>query len=328
MLQTSFTKLTGCRVPIQLAAMPVVSLELATSVAKAGGLAMFSGLRASATYLADMLDQVAARTGARAGVNFIIRFLDKETLKTVAPRASVVEFFYGDPDPALVELAHAGGALACWHIGSREEAVAAERAGCDLIAAQGIEAGGHVRGSIGLFPLLAQVLDAVQIPVIASGGIGTARSMAAALAAGAAAVRVGTRFLAAQEADTHPAYLEALIHARAEDTVLTETFSVGWPDAPHRVLRSCMEAVKSFPGEMVGEGAIGESKYPVPRLAPPTPNRATIGEIGAMALYAGHSVDAVKRVQPAVEIVRELSEGAERLLAAWAPSGGIRSMST
>ena len=101
---------------------------------------MFSGLRASATYLADMLDQVAARTGARAGVNFIIRFLDKETLKTVAPRASVVEFFYGDPDPALVELAHGGGALTCWHIGSKEEAVAAERAGCDLIAAQGIEA--------------------------------------------------------------------------------------------------------------------------------------------------------------------------------------------
>ena len=291
MLHTSFTKLTGCRVPLQLAPMPVVSLKLATSVAEAGGLAMFSGLRASATYLADMLDQVAARTGARAGVNFIIRFLDKETLKTVAPRASVVEFFYGDPDPALVELAHAGGALACWHIGSKEEAVAAERAGCDLIAAQGIEAGGHVRGSIGLFPLLAQVLDAVQIPVIASGGIGTARSMAAALAAGAAAVRVGTRFLAAQEADTHPAYLEALIHARAEDTVLTETFSVGWPDAPHRVLRSCMEAVKSFPGEMVGEGAIGGQKYSVPRFAGPTPNRATVGEIGAMALYAGHSVE-------------------------------------
>ena len=319
MLHTSFTKLTGCRVPLQLAPMPVVSLKLATSVAEAGGLAMFSGLRASATYLADMLDQVAARTGARAGVNFIIRFLDKETLKTVAPRASVVEFFYGDPDPALVELAHGGGALTCWHIGSKEEAVAAERAGCDLIAAQGIEAGGHVRGTIGLFPLLAQVLEAVRIPVIASGGIGTARSMAAALAAGAAAVRVGTRFLAAQEADTHPAYLEALIHARAEDTVLTETFSVGWPNAPHRVLRSCVEAVKSFRGEMVGEGAIGGQKYSVPRLAGPTPNRATVGEIGAMALYAGHSVDAVRRTQPAAEIVRELSEGAERLLAAWAP---------
>ena len=318
MLRTAFTGLTGCRVPIQLAPMPVVSLELATAVAEAGGLAMFSGLRSSAAYLVDMLDKVASRTGARAGVNFIIRFLDTETVKAVAPRASVVEFFYGDPDRMLVELAHAGGALACWHVGSREEAAAAERAGCDLIAAQGIEAGGHVRGSVGLFPLLEEVLDAVRIPVIASGGVGTARSMAAALAAGAAAVRIGTRFLAAREADAHPAYVEALIRARAEDTILTETFSVNWPDAPHRVLRSCVDAAKSFSGAMVGEGAIGGSKYPVPRFAPPTPNRATVGEISAMALYAGHSVDAVRRVQPAAEIVRELSEGAERLLRAWA----------
>ncbi|KPK18311.1 MAG: hypothetical protein AMJ67_10605 [Betaproteobacteria bacterium SG8_41] len=318
MLRTAFTGLTGCRVPIQLAPMPVVSLELATAVAEAGGLAMFSGLRSSAAYLVDMLDKVASRTGARAGVNFIIRFLDTETVKAVAPRASVVEFFYGDPDRMLVELAHAGGALACWHVGSREEAAAAERAGCDLIAAQGIEAGGHVRGSVGLFPLLGEVLDAVRIPVIASGGVGTARSMAAALAAGAAAVRIGTRFLAAREADAHPAYVEALIRARAEDTILTETFSVNWPDAPHRVLRSCVDAAKSFSGAMVGEGAIGGSKYPVPRFAPPTPNRATVGEISAMALYAGHSVDAVRRVQPAAEIVRELSEGAERLLRAWA----------
>ncbi len=318
MLRTAFTGLTGCRVPIQLAPMPVVSLELATAVAEAGGLAMFSGLRSSATYLVDMLDKVASRTGARAGVNFIIRFLDTETVKAAAPHASVVEFFYGDPDRMLVELAHAGGALACWHVGSRQEAAAAERAGCDLIAAQGIEAGGHVRGSVGLFPLLGEVLDAVRIPVIASGGVGTARSMAAALAAGAAAVRIGTRFLAAREADAHPAYVEALIRARAEDTILTETFSVNWPNAPHRVLRSCVDAAKSFSGAMVGEGAIGGSKYPVPRFAPPTPNRATVGEISAMALYAGHSVDAVRRVQPAAEIVRELSEGAERLLRAWA----------
>ncbi len=291
---------------------------LRTAVAEASGLAMFSGLRSSATYLVDMLDKVASRTGARAGVNFIIRFLDTETVKAVAPRASVVEFFYGDPDRMLVELAHAGGALACWHVGSRQEAAAAERAGCDLIAAQGIEAGGHVRGYVGLFPLLGEVLDAIRIPVIASGGVGTARSMAAALAAGAAAVRIGTRFLAAREADAHPAYVEALIRARAEDTILTETFSVNWPNAPHRVLRSCVDAANSFSGAMVGEGAIGGSKYPVPRFAPPTPNRATVGEISAMALYAGHSVDAVRRVQPAAEIVRELSEGAERLLRAWA----------
>ncbi|MET0502843.1 MAG: nitronate monooxygenase [Candidatus Binatia bacterium] len=320
MLSTAFTKLTGCRVPIQLAPMPIVTLELATAVAEAGGLAMVSALRAPTPYLVDMLEKAASRAGAPIGVNFVMPFLNRETLKAVATRAKVVEFFFGDPDPALVELVHTAGALACWHIGSVDEAVAAERAGCDLIAAQGIEAGGHVRGRVGLFPTLGQVLEVVQLPVIASGGIGTAHSMAAALAAGAAAVRVGTRFVAAQESDAHPAYVDALIRARAEDTVLTETFSVGWPDAPHRVLRSCVEAAENFTGDMVGQSARGGATYPVPRFAPNAPKRATVGDIAAMALYAGESVDAVRRIQPAAEIVRELSEGAERLLRTWSSS--------
>jgi NAD(P)H-dependent flavin oxidoreductase YrpB (nitropropane dioxygenase family) len=265
----------------------------------------------------DTLEKAASRTGGPIGVNFVIPFLNRETLKAVASRAKVVELFFGDPDPAIIEEVHAAGALACWHIGSVDEAIAAERAGCDLIAAQGTEAGGHVRGHLGLFPLLGQVLEVVQVPVIASGGIGTAHSMAAALAAGAAAVRVGTRLVAAQESDAHPAYVDALIRARAEDTVLTETFSAGWPNAPHRVLRSCVKAVECFTGDMVGQGARGGATYPVPRFAPPSPNRATVGDIAAMALYAGESVDAVRRIQPAAEIVRELSEGAERLLRTW-----------
>jgi nitronate monooxygenase len=318
MLSTPFTKLTGCRVPLQLAGMPVVTLELAMAVAEAGALPMFSALRAPTPFLTDTLEKAARRTRAPIGVNFLIPFLDKEVLKVAAARARVVEFFYGDPNPGLVDIVHSAGALACWQVGSTDEAIAAERAGCDLIVAQGTEAGGHVRGRVGLFPLLAQVLEAVKVPVIAAGGIGAARSMAAALAAGASAVRVGTRFLAAQESGAHPKYVEALIRARAEDTVLTEAFSVNWPNAPHRVLRSCVEAAESFKGEVVGHGSIGSVTYSIPRLAPPTPSRDTVGEIGAMALYAGHSVDAIQRIQPAAEIVRELSEGAEQLLRAWA----------
>src|SRR5439155_481781 len=83
-------------------------------------------------------------------------------------------------------------------------------------------------------------------PVVAAGGIGSGRAMAASLAAGAAAVRVGTRFVAATEAEAHPAYLEKLIAAEAKDTVLTETFSAGW-NAPHRVLRSSVEAAERIP---------------------------------------------------------------------------------
>src|SRR5207245_1761511 len=164
-----------------------------------------------------------------------------------------VEFFYEDPE--LVEIAHAGGALVSWQTGSGPEAVAAERAGCDLIVAQGTEAGGHVRREIGLLALLGEVLPSIKVPVVAAGGIGTGRAMAAALAAGASAVRVGTRFVAAEEAGTHPAYVEKLIAAEAKDTILTEAFSENWPNAPHRVLRSCVEAVERFQGEFVGETA-------------------------------------------------------------------------
>jgi NAD(P)H-dependent flavin oxidoreductase YrpB (nitropropane dioxygenase family) len=138
--------------------------------------------------------------------------------------------------------------------------------------------------------------------------------MAAALAAGAAAVRVGTRFVAARESSAHPKYVECLIGARAEDTVLTEAYSVMWPDAPHRVLKSCIDVANSLEDDVVGETAVGDVTVPMPRFAAPAPNRETTGNIEAMALYAGQSVDAVRSIQPAAEIVSELSEGAERLL--------------
>src|SRR5215510_15257727 len=112
---------------------------------------------------------------------------------------------------------HEHGALASWQVGSAEEALKAAEVGCDLIVAQGVEAGGHIRGTIGLVGLLCEVLEAVpEIPVLAAGGIGTGRAMAAARAAGADGVRVGTRFVASVEADTHPIYTDALIAANAK----------------------------------------------------------------------------------------------------------------
>src|SRR5262249_4887206 len=192
-----------------------------------------------------------------------------------------------------------------------------KRAGCDLIVAQGTEAGGHVRGRLGLLPLLGAVLDAVDVPVIAAGGIGTARSVAAALAAGADAVRVGTRFVAAAESDAHPGYVDALVGARSEDTVLTEHFAVMWPGAPHRVLRSAVAASEAFPGEVVGEMELFGVRQPIPRSGVPCPTRGTTGETAAMALYAGESVGAVRGVKPAADIVRELIDGAEHLLRRW-----------
>jgi NAD(P)H-dependent flavin oxidoreductase YrpB (nitropropane dioxygenase family) len=142
--------------------------------------------------------------------------------------------------------------------------------------------------------------------------------MAAALAAGADAVRVGTRFVAATESAAHHAYKDALVKAGAEDTVLTEAFSVMWPHAPHRVLRSCVEAAQAFQGETVAEMDLGGTKLAIPRFAVPTPTRTTTGTVEAMALYAGEAVGAVRAVRPAAEILSELADGAEQLLRRWA----------
>jgi NAD(P)H-dependent flavin oxidoreductase YrpB (nitropropane dioxygenase family)/uncharacterized BrkB/YihY/UPF0761 family membrane protein len=314
-ISTRFTELVGCEVPIQQAGMGTASTpELATAVSNAGGLGMLT----AATYdLAADIETTAAAVADRPfGVNFLMPFFDRAVLEAVADRARLVEWFWGEPDAVLVSVAHDAGALAAWQVGSRDEAVAAADAGCDLIIAQGVEAGGHVRGSIGLLPLLDSVLDAVRVPVIAAGGIATGRAVAAVIAAGAAAARVGTRFVATPESGAHPGYKQALVSAEAADTVLTRTFGVWWPDAPHRVLRSAVEAAEALEDEHAGEVSGAGEPMAIPRFAVQPPGRETRGHIEAMALYAGQSVTAVTAITPAAEVVRELATDAERHLRA------------
>lgn len=314
-MRTRFTDLVGCSLPIQLAGMPgVCTPALVTAVADAGGLAMFAMPRHPAAMVAQALDAIKAGTRGAIGFNQLMPFLDREAVAEAAKRVRVVEFFYDAPDGSLVELAHRGGALASWQVGSVAEAQAAERAGCDFVVAQGSEAGGHVRGQTSLLPLLSAVLDAVKIPVVAAGGIGDARAVAAALAAGADAVRVGTRFAATSESGAHPRYVEALIAARPEDTEITETFSMFWPHAPHRVLRSAIEAANRLTDDFVGEAVIAGVRVPLPRFAVMTPLRETSGHIEAMPLYAGESVGCVRAVQPATDVMRELADGARKIL--------------
>ena len=261
----------------------VTTADLVVAVCDAGALGTLAGVAG--------ITEVAERTAAPFAVNFLMPFLEPAAVEVAASHARVVEFFYGDPDPSLVATVQRGGALSAWQVGSVEEARAAEGSGCDFVIAQGQEAGGHVRGTTGLLPLLDGVLSAVGVPVVAAGGIGSARAVAAVLAAGAAAARVGTRFVAAREADTHPAYVEALVAAGPEDTVLTTAFSAFWPDAPHRVLRSSVEA---------GAHIAPSDRSPMP------PTRTTPGEVGDHALYAGESVGSVRTSQPAADIVGEL----------------------
>jgi nitronate monooxygenase len=315
MIATSFTKLVGVSVPIQLAAMPgICTPDLVAAVADAGGLGMLGAPLMPAPVLDGVLEQLSDRTQGVFGVNFLIPFLDPACVSVAARRARVVEFFYGEPDAEWVARAHESGALVSWQVGSPGEAAAAEGAGCDFIVAQGTEAGGHVRGETSLLPLLSAILDAARIPVVAAGGIATARSLAAVLACGSGGARIGTRFVAATESGAHPAYVDALLASSAADTCLTEAFSVMWPDAPHRVLRSAIAAAKALTEEIIGETFLAERAVPVHRLSVIAPTVETTGRIDAMALYAGESVDNVTSVQPAAAIVSELVAGAERLL--------------
>jgi NAD(P)H-dependent flavin oxidoreductase YrpB (nitropropane dioxygenase family) len=316
MLETAFTRLVGCSVPIQLAGMGSINgPELTAAVSAAGA---FGQITFAGTLPKDAearMNRIEEMTSKPFGVNLIIPFFDPAILRMVIPRARVVDFFWGEPDVRLIDQVHAGGALASWQVGSIREAINAEKAGCDFIIAQGIEAGGHIRGRLSLLPLLSAILDAVSVPVLAAGGIGTARSVAAVLFAGAAGARVGTRFIAAEESNAHPEYIRALIAARAEDAVQTTRFEVDCPMCPsqHRVLRSALEAAEALPDEPLGEIDISGERYPIDRFQGTVVSKQVEGRIDAMACYAGQSVGAVRRVQPAGEIVAELAGGAETL---------------
>jgi len=313
MIETRFTQLVGASAPIQVASMPGVStVELVVAVANAGAVGMLGTPTWSPELLDAELARIAKATSGVFGVNFLVPFLDPNCVAVAARRARIVEFFYGEPQRALVDEAHAHGALVSWQVGSQGEALAAESAGCDFIVAQGTEAGGHVRGQTSLLPLLSAVLDTVRIPVLAAGGLATARDLAAVLACGAAGARMGTRFVACSESGAHPDYVKALLAANAEDTCLTEVFSEIWPNAPHRVLCSAVAAAQATKDAIVGETLHGGVATPIPRFSPFVPTAGTTGNIGAMALYAGESVTHVRSVEPAAAIIAKLVSGVER----------------
>jgi nitronate monooxygenase len=311
-MSTRVTALLGCELPIQLAPMGSVSATptLARAVAEAGGHGMYPALALPEAALAQALEGLGPRARA-CGVNFIVPLMQREALELAVERSPYVDFFLDDPDPELVAVVRANGAVCGWQVETADEARAAEAAGCDLVVAKAWESGGRKRvEGPALLPLLDAVLDTVTVPVIAAGGIATARGVAAAIAAGADGVRVGTRFIAAQESDAHPAWIEALLAADATDAVVTRKFNVGLPPTgPSRVLRSSIEAAQMLRHEQAGIVRLAGAEIPVPRFGAQPPTRDSTGTIEAMAFYAGQSTGAVRTRQPAAEIVAELARG-------------------
>src|SRR5215470_12602988 len=304
---TRFTELTGCRVPVQQAPMGSVSTAaLAVAVAEAGGVGSITALGMTAAQVDTALARMTAKTTGVLAANFLTADIDPEAVAAAAARVRIIDFFWADPDPRLVEIAHRGGALACWQVGSADEARAAAEAGCDVVVVQGTEAGGHVRGESPLRPLLDSVLGRVGVPVLAAGGIGDARAFAAALAAGADGVRAGTRFVAAAESGAHPEYKQAVADAGAGSTEITGAFSVcplcaSSPRA--RVLSACVGALRDLDGEVVGEMTTGGQRITLPKGHGLPPGAAVTGHIEAMAMYAGEAAGAISAIEPVAQII-------------------------
>ena len=182
-MHTALTDLVGCRYPLQQAAMGgVATPELAGAVARAGALGMLCEFDAQPSSQRMKL-AVSLASGGSVGMGFFGHWIhgDLETFEHAANVLDVVEVFWTSPDASLVDRARrSGDALVAWQVGSRDDAIAAEDAGCDFVVAQGVESGGHVRGTTPRIELLAAVLARVSLPVVVAGGIANATDVARA----------------------------------------------------------------------------------------------------------------------------------------------------
>lgn len=324
MLYTPFTTALGLRVPLVSAPFSVATPAMVAAVSNAGALGLYSVTWRTPDAIRARLTDIQERTPHPFGVNLVLEWDMRERLQVcLEAGVRVVSLWWGNPEP-YIDMAHEAGAKVLFTVGSVAEAERAVRAGADVIVAQGWEAGGHVRGQMTTFTLLPQVVDAVDVPVIAAGGIGDGRGLAAALMLGASGAWIGTRFLMAAEAAVHDDYREQLRRAQGDDTTHTWLFNEGW-QGPHRVLRnSTVEAWQNAgeppvgqrpdEGETIAWTAAGE---PLNRYDFNSPAANMIGNLEAMALYAGQSVGLIsseQRAQPAGEIVADLLGETRRAL--------------
>jgi nitronate monooxygenase len=311
--RTPVCELLGIERPIVLAPLSA-DPRLPAAVSNAGGLGSL-GLSWSDDAGAVVRD-TAALTDRPFSGNFVLASDQRRRVEqSLSAGLRIVSLIWGDPC-GYVDLVHDAGGLVMHTVGSAEEARRAAGCGVDIVVAQGWEAGGHVWGGVATLPLVPAVVDAVTpVPVIAAGGIGDARGVAAVLALGAQAALLGTRFLLADEMPIHEEYQRRLIAAAETDAEwYPNLYEVGWPDAPHRAIHNSTaerwEATgRPAPGRRPGEGDViahFASSEAILRYSPAPPMVGTTGEIEALSLWAGQSVALARRPQPAAEIVAEL----------------------
>jgi NAD(P)H-dependent flavin oxidoreductase YrpB (nitropropane dioxygenase family) len=329
-LTTRFTQEYGLRTPIAQAGMAFVGStpELAIAVCRAGGLGSLGVGLMPAPVLMDTIKAIVAGTDGAFNVNFITIFTDQAQIDAVCSAGvPVASFHWGHPSRAWIDQLHSAGTRVFEQVGSVDDARRAVDDGVDVVVAQGLEAGGHNFATLPTFALVPLVVDAAAPAlVLASGGIADGRGLAAALMLGADGVWVGTRLVATTESAAHDGYKAQLVAASGTDTVRTGMFG---PDMPqfnpmrvlrNRVVREWSDRIADIPADTSGEPVIGRMNLmgqlvDMHKFSNLVPMRDyTTGDLEEMALLAGEGVGLVGAVEPAQDVINQMTAEAQLLL--------------
>jgi nitronate monooxygenase len=315
MLKTRFTEEFGLRYPIMSAPMAMhVGGTLASAVCAAGALGSFGGVTDKGPdWVSEQIALVRSRSDPPFAVGFITAFLpafEQHFQIVLDERVPVVALSFGDPEPWLGRAKAAGAGVIC-QVQTLEAAQRALDLGADALVVQGNEAGGHT-GTMNLLPFLARVLDSSPgVPVLASGGIASGRSLAAVLAAGADGAWLGTALLATPEAiETFEPHKQRIVESDGEDTVFTEAFDImggqPWPEGIAGRVHNNRFA-RQWHGR---ERELRERRDELL----PAHQAGYMKDPEEMALHFGQGAGSVNALRPAAEVVRSICEDAERIL--------------
>lgn len=222
-------EMLGIKYPVIQGGMAwIADAKLAAAVSNAGGLGLIAAMNSNGEQLREQIRKAKELTDKPFGVNLMLMspYIDEAVSVVCEEGIKVVTTGAGNPAKYMEQLKSAGVKVICV-VASVALAVMVERMGASAVVAEGCESGGHV-GDTTTMALVPQVVDAVNIPVIAAGGIADGRGMAAAFMLGAQAVQMGTRFLTARECNVHPNYKEKVLKAKDRDTIVTGK-SLGHP---------------------------------------------------------------------------------------------------
>ncbi|MDN5353199.1 MAG: enoyl-[acyl-carrier protein] reductase [Clostridiales bacterium] len=271
--------------------------DLAAAVSNAGGLGVIAAGNAPASVIAEQLDKIKNLTDRPYGLNVMLMspFADDIIALAIEKKVPVVLTGAGSPGKYMSDLKAAGIKIVPV-IPSVALARRMEGLGADAVVAEGMEAGGHI-GTLTTMTLVPQVVDGVDIPVIAAGGIADGRGMAAAFALGASGIQVGTRFLVATECNVHPDYKQMILDAKDTSTGISGN-STGHPV---RVIKNRLYR------QLVAMEKSGESPEAIETFAAGALRKAAVeGDITYGSVMAGQSAGLVHKAESSAEIVQDL----------------------